>query len=66
MYDKNHEGYHDPTASQGLGAVVAEELKQDKKSQMLSSHIKSVCSLAGFEVVGKITFRCKDTGRIIK
>jgi len=63
---KNQEGYRDPTAAQGMGTVVVEEKKQDKLLCNLINHIRFVSALAGFEVVGKITFRCKNTGRIMK
>ena len=66
MINKNNEGYHDPTAYNGMKEVIKEETEQDKAVNKLIQHIRYISGLAGFEVSGRIIFRHKETGKIFK
>lgn len=66
MGNRNHEGYPDPTASNGIKNVVREELSQEAAVNKLLRHIRYVSGLDGFEVVERITFRHKQTGKMSK
>jgi hypothetical protein len=59
----NHEGYPDPTAHYGIKEVVKEESEQERRIRHLMHIIREAAHLAGFEVVGRITFKDKKTGR---
>ena len=58
----NHEGYPDPTAHYGIKEVVKEESEQERRIRHLMHIIREAAHLAGFEVVGRITFKDKKTG----
>lgn len=60
---ENSEGYTDLTAYHGINNAMKE--KQDTKSRIsaLVGTLKGVAELAGFEIVGRITFRDIETGR---
>lgn len=62
----NHEGYPDPTAHYGIKEVVKEESEQERRIRHLMHIVREVAHLAGFEVVGRITFKDKKTGREIR
>lgn len=65
MY-KNQEGYHDPTAGQAMTNIRREEQREAENVQAigtLMSIIRQAAVLAGMEIVGRITFRDKDTGK---
>lgn len=66
MY-KNQEGYHDPTAGQAMANVRREEQQREAEAMQaistLMSIIRQAAALAGMEIVGRITFRDKDTGK---
>lgn len=53
MNKYNSEGYPDPTAYYGTKEIVREESEQERR----------IRHLAGFEVVGRITFKDKKTGK---
>lgn len=59
----NHEGYPDPTAHYGIKEVVKEESEQERRIRHLMHIVREAAHLAGFEVVGRITFKDKKTGR---
>lgn len=64
---KNKEGYPDPTAGEALGAVAKEERQEAKERNAavtsLITMLKQIISLAGFELVGRIVLRDKETGK---
>ncbi len=66
MY-KNQEGYHDPTAGQAMANIRREEQQREAENVQtigtLMSIIRQAAALAGMEIVGRITFRDKDTGK---
>lgn len=64
--NKNGEGYYDPTAGKALERVRREEREREADISMLMTMIKQIISLAGFELVGRITIRDKVTGREYK
>ena len=63
---KNKEGYADPTAAEAIGTVTKEEKKQNEEVAILVNILKQMISLAGFEMVGRITLRDKKTGKEYK
>lgn len=64
---RNKEGYPDPTAGEALGAVVKEERQEARERNAavtsLITMLKQIISLAGFELVGRIVLRDKETGK---
>ena len=62
----NQSGYPDPTAYHGTKEIVREEERIEKELHDLLHIIRAVCNLSGFEVVGRITFRHKKTGKEFK
>lgn len=66
MY-KNQEGYHDPTAGQAMANIRREEKQREAERVQaigaLMSIIRQASDLAGMEIVGRITFRDKETGK---
>lgn len=58
MY-KNMEGYPDPTA----GKAVREADRPPRPVMEAIYILRTVASLAGFEIVGRITLRDKETGK---
>ena len=59
----NAEGYSDPTAYYGIKEIIKQESEMDKQLHSLVHVIRNVTDLAGFEVVGRIAFRHKKTGK---
>lgn len=67
MY-KNVEGYSDPTPGAAYTNMRREERQQQEAERLavigkLIPVMKQLAELAGFEVVGRITLRDKETGR---
>lgn len=62
MNRRNSEGYFDPTASEAINTIS----KEEKQVHGLVHLIKDICTLAGYEVVGRIEFQHKETGRRYK
>lgn len=66
MY-RNSEGYHDPTPGTAWEHMRKSDRKQSaERLNMISDLmpiIKQTAGLAGFEIVGRITFRDKTTGK---
>ena len=64
---KNKEGYPDPTAGEALGTVAKEERQEARERNAavtsLITMLKQIISLAGFELVGRIVLRDKETGQ---
>ena len=63
MKYKNVEGYHDPTAGIALQRVTKEEQNRVNDIRDLINTLKYISGLAGFEIVGRVTFKDKETGR---
>lgn len=59
----NSEGYPDPTAYHGTKEIIRSENELEKKISNLVHIIHDVAEIAGFEVVERITFRHKKTGK---
>ena len=62
----NSEGYADPTTYFGMKNIIKEEKEVEEKVHTLVHIIRDVVNLAGFEVIGRIQFRHKKTGREFK
>ena len=62
----NDEGYADPTAFYGMKSIIKEETELENKVHTLVHIIRDVVDLAGFEVIGRIQFRHKKTGKEFK
>lgn len=56
---KNSEGYRDPTA----GEAISSADRPPKQIVEVIRLIRSVAGLAGFEIVGRIRLRDRETGR---
>lgn len=59
---KNAEGYADPTAYRGMQPVADLE----GKVAFLIKVLKFIIRQSGFELIGRIQIRDKETGRIFK
>jgi hypothetical protein len=56
----NNEGYPDPTAYHALKNIKQETELEEKVSDLV--HVfKVICNLAGFEIIGRISFKHKKT-----
>lgn len=67
MY-KNAEGYSDPTPGEAMSNIRREQRQQETAERLavisrLIPVMKQTAELAGFEVVGRITLKDKETGR---
>lgn len=66
MY-RNQEGYSDPTPGAALNNIRREERQRETECLAMIGRLipimKQVAELAGFEVVGRITLKDKDTGK---
>lgn len=62
MNTRNKEGYYDPTASLAIENISIEERHLYKIIHL----IKDIVALGGFEIVGRVEFRHRDSGRIYK
>lgn len=67
MY-KNAEGYSDPTPGEAMSNIRREQRQQEVAERLavisrLIPVIKQTAELAGFEVVGRITLKDKETGK---
>lgn len=63
---RNASGANDPTAYAALKPIAAQETEVESKLHKLIATMKNVANLAGFEVVGRVEFRHKETGREFK
>ena len=63
---RNASGAYDPTAYAALKPIVAQETEVESKLHKLIATMKNVANLAGFEVVGRIEIRHKESGREFK
>lgn len=67
MY-KNAEGYSDPTPGEAMRNIRREQRQQEAAERLavisrLIPVMKQTAELAGFEVVGRITLKDKETGK---
>jgi hypothetical protein len=62
----NSEGYADPTAFHGTKNIIKEETEMEDKVHSLVHVIRDIANLSGFEVIGRIQFRHKKSGREFK
>ena len=67
MY-KNAEGYSDPTPGEAMSNIRREQRQQEVVERLavisrLIPVMKQTAELAGFEVVGRITLKDKETGK---
>lgn len=67
MY-KNAEGYSDPTPGEAMRNIRREQRQQETAERLavisrLIPVMKQTAELAGFEVVGRITLKDKETGK---
>ena len=60
---RNKEGYPDPTAGKAIREVQKEERERITAVTSLITMLKQIISLAGFELVGRITLKDKETGK---
>lgn len=63
---KNSEGYADPTAYFGTLEQVKEDAAQDAAIHRLMHVFRDIAGFAGFEIVGRITFKHKNSGKVFK
>lgn len=67
MY-KNAEGYSDPTPGEAMSNIRKEQRQQEAAERLavisrLIPVMKQTAELAGYEVVGRITLKDKETGK---
>lgn len=65
MY-RNKEGYADSTAGRALEKVQRAERKREGDISDLIKMLKLIISLAGFELIGRIELKDKQTGKEYK
>lgn len=63
---QNAEGYSDPTAFYGMKNLIKEEQELENQVRTLVHVIRLLSDMIGFEVVGRIHFKHKKTGREYK
>ena len=62
----NHEKYPDPTAYHALKNIDKEEKEMEKQVGDLIHVFKVISGLAGYEIVGRVQFKHKKSGRQFK
>lgn len=62
----NSEGYHDPTAYEGLRNIIKEESALERDVNALIKVLKYIIGKAGFELVSRIEIKDKKTGRVFR
>ena len=63
---RNASGANDPTAYEALKPIVAQDNEIEKQVHKLISVFKTILNLAGFELVGRIKIKHKETRREFK
>lgn len=63
---RNAEGYADPTAFKGMQPVIKQEADLEGKVAFLIKVLKFIIRSAGFELVGRIVIKDKETGRVFR
>ena len=59
----NASGCKDPTALEALEPLINSEAAVDKRAHNLVNCIKFMCEWAGFEIVGRIHLRHRESGK---
>lgn len=59
----NASGCPDPTAYQALKPIIKEEAEMDRKVHMLITTLKNLVELSGFEFIGRIQVKHKNSGK---
>ena len=62
----NSSGYPDPTAYYGTKEVIKGEQELEKKVHNLVNVLKFIVEWAGFEFIGRIQIKHKETGKEFK
>ena len=60
-YNKNHEGYSDPTASEAM-----QHIEDEMRVKKLLKMIFELCDVFGFRVQGRITLVDRRTNKVWK
>lgn len=59
----NPSGAYDPTAYEAMNKVQKEQSEDEIRVSRLVKAIKTICDLAGYDVLNRIEFRDRETGR---
>ena len=59
----NHEAYPDPTAFHALKDMIREDEQLEKQISDMIHVFKVICSMVGFEIIGRVHFRHKKSGK---
>ena len=62
----NQSGCADPTAYYALKPIIKEEAELEKKVHNLVNVLKFIVEWAGFEFIGRIQLKHKDSGKEFK
>lgn len=63
---RNASGCRDMTAYHALKPIFDRDKEIERRVHKLIAVVKNIADLAGFEVVGRVEFRHKSTGREFK
>lgn len=63
---RNSEGYYDPTAHEGTKDIIREEQEIAKLNHKVIQSFRLLVDLAGFEIVGRVTLKHKESGKVFK
>jgi len=63
---RNASGANDPTAYAALNLIVARDSEVERQVHKLIAVTKNIVDLAGFELIGRIEIRHKESGREFK
>lgn len=63
MYNRNAEGYYDPTAGKAISKVRGEEKAVERKIKEMMDHFVYVAGLNGFRIENRIVFKDVVTGK---
>lgn len=62
----NNSGCADPTAYEAIIPIIKEDATVERKAKDLLKLIKRTVALTGFELIGRVQFRHKKSGREFK
>ena len=62
----NSSGCKDPTAYEALKPIIQEDAALERKVQGVIKALKLIVDWAGFEFIGRIKIKHKDSGREFK
>lgn len=63
---RNSEGYYDPTAYDSTKDIIREEQEIAKLNHKVIQSFRLLVDLAGFEIVGRVTLKHKESGKVFK